>query len=155
MYVLVTIMALSLLRHAGKLKKMHHFIVVEWGCVNELVGGIVNFAQIPKNVAQVFVEYPLTPLPLMTYSQNQGKCIADYLQWAQDTSSPLWRLWLWCICIHGNIIWGMFCLSWCYSHSIVWCTSSSLRSAREAHSHSLVDDNAPIRKMAKCSRISK
>ena len=38
--MLVTVMALSLLRHTGKLKKMHEFIAVECACVNEFVGGI-------------------------------------------------------------------------------------------------------------------
>lgn len=58
----VTIIALSLLRHTGKLKKMYHFVIVECGCMNEFVGGIANLAQIPKNVLQMFVGYPLTPL---------------------------------------------------------------------------------------------
>jgi hypothetical protein len=58
--------SLSLLCHKSKLKRMHHFIVDECGCVNGFVHGIVKLAQIPKNVVQLFVGYPITPLSLMT-----------------------------------------------------------------------------------------
>ena len=56
-------MALSLVHHTRMLKKNHHLIVVECGCMNEFGGGILNLAQIHENVVQVFAWYPLTLLP--------------------------------------------------------------------------------------------
>ncbi len=44
---------------------------------------------------------PSFPLPKTTFLQSLGKCIMEYLQWRQSMSSPLWILWLLCICIQG------------------------------------------------------
>ena len=53
-YIPVTNMGLSFFRHTNKLKKTHHLIVVECGCMIEFVGGIIHLAQIPKNIVQIF-----------------------------------------------------------------------------------------------------
>ena len=80
-----------------KLKKLHHLIIAKCRCMNELVmiSGIVNLAQIQEHVIQVLAWNLLTslfPLPKTTISQSPGKCIANYLQWKQGMSSPLWKL---------------------------------------------------------------
>jgi hypothetical protein len=59
----ITVTALSLFRHTCELKTLHHFIVVECGCMDEFVDGIVNLAQILENVVQMFARNLLTPLP--------------------------------------------------------------------------------------------
>ena len=41
------------------------------------------------------------PQPKTTYWQSPSKCIMEYLQWRQCMSSLVWKLWLWCIGIHG------------------------------------------------------
>ena len=63
--MLAAIMALSLLCHTCKLKKRHHFIVDECGCVNNFVGDIVNLAQILEYIIQMIARYP--PIPLSHY----------------------------------------------------------------------------------------
>ena len=45
---------------------------------------------------------PSFPLPKTTFLQSLGKFIVEYLQWRQGMSSPLWKLWLWCIRIQGT-----------------------------------------------------
>ena len=42
--MVVTTMVLSLFHHVRMLKKKHHLIVVECGCMNEFVNDIVNLA---------------------------------------------------------------------------------------------------------------
>ena len=48
-----TPMLLHLFCNTRKLKKSHHLIVAKCRCMNELVSGIVNLAQIPEHVIQV------------------------------------------------------------------------------------------------------
>ena len=45
---------LSIVYHTSELEKMHHLIVVECACINEIVDGIANLAQKPENVVQMF-----------------------------------------------------------------------------------------------------
>ena len=100
----VTIMALSLLRHTGKLKKSYHLIVAKCACVNEFVNGIVHLAHVLENMVQNVCREPTdpsSPVPLMTSSQSQGKCIVKNLQLTRYTSSLPWIVWLWCIWIQG------------------------------------------------------
>ena len=59
----VIVTALSLFHHTCELKTLHHFIVIECGCMNGFVDGIVNLAQILINVVQMFARNPLIPLP--------------------------------------------------------------------------------------------
>ena len=131
--------------HGSKLAPPHRqaqedaWVHCSWMCVREWIcRWHINLAQIPKNIVQTCVGYTLTALPLMTTSQSQGMCIGNYLQWARGTSSPLWRIWLWCTCIHGSSLWGSLCHLWCYPHSIMWCTSSSPSVYKRSHSHSLL-----------------
>lgn len=76
-----------------------NLIVVECGCVNEFISPIVDFAQIPRhstNISKIPIDSS-SPPPLMIFLQSQGKCVASYLKWRRDLSSPPWKLWLWCI----------------------------------------------------------
>ena len=54
-------MALSLFCHTRRLKNMHNLIIIECGYVNENVNAIVNLAQIPENVVQMFKNMNLYP----------------------------------------------------------------------------------------------
>ena len=56
-------MALSLLRHTGKLKKSHHLIVAKYACVNEFVNGIVHLAHVLENMVQNVCREPTDPSP--------------------------------------------------------------------------------------------
>ena len=59
----VTVIALSLFHHICELKTLHHFIEVEYDCMNGFVDSIVKLAQIPQKTVQMFAR---NPLPLMT-----------------------------------------------------------------------------------------
>lgn len=50
------IIALSLFHDTHELEKTQHLVVANCGCVNKLVGDIVNLAQIPKHIVQMFTE---------------------------------------------------------------------------------------------------
>lgn len=43
----VNFIPLSFFCHTRELKKTHHLVVVECGLLNQIVGGMVNLAQIP------------------------------------------------------------------------------------------------------------
>ena len=63
-----TPMPLSLFRNTYKLKKTHHLIVAKCWCMNELIITVVNLAQRPKHIIQVFAWNPLT-----SFSHCQGQ----------------------------------------------------------------------------------
>ena len=54
---------LSLLCHTHEVQKMHHFIVIEFGCMNELVNDIINLVETLEHVVQMLAGYLLSKLP--------------------------------------------------------------------------------------------
>lgn len=51
-----TITALSLFCQTRELEKTHHLVVVEYGCMNKFVSGVVNLAQIIEHIIQMFAK---------------------------------------------------------------------------------------------------
>lgn len=59
-YMFIIASTLSMFRHTRELKKIHHLIVVEYACVNEFIGNMVNLAQM----------LACNLLPLMSFLQS-------------------------------------------------------------------------------------
>lgn len=51
-----TVTALSLFCQTRELEKTHHLVVVEYGCMNKFVSGVVNLAQIIEHIIQMFAK---------------------------------------------------------------------------------------------------
>lgn len=106
-------MPLSLSRYTPELEKIHHPIVVEFGRMNELVGDIVNHANILEYAIQFFTRYPLTPL---THGHQHFCKVKAYRLWNMcnghkvcflllkdyDIDAFVYRLWDGC-CTHHII----------------------------------------------------